>query len=157
MRYARTINYLLLTTAISTHIYLCMPATNQRGYPPLDPFLEFIAPYPSIFLIFFLAPLNRHLPRTDIWTRRIGFALFYSIGLGGALQFQVFGHAIPNHGPYLLDTLTIALIVFLPTIVVMRLVDRLANKLVSRWRSGNSSTPEPTTVSATSNLITPPD
>jgi len=133
MRKASTTNYLILTMAIIIHAWLCYAPSYQRGYPQMNPYMEYLAPFSSILVVFLAAPLNSHLSRAGIRTRRIGFAIVYSIGLGGALQFRIMGHAIPNHGPYLFDTLIIAAIAVIPTVVVLRLVERLVdNHLVHR-------------------------
>lgn len=131
------LNILILITAIVVHAGLCLGPAYQRGYPPMDPYMEYIAPFVSIVIIILAAPLNRTLSSNEIWVRRICFALVYSIGLGGAFQYRVFGHARPNHGPYLSETLIIAAVVLIPTIITIKVVDRIVNRVLTRKRSGN--------------------
>lgn len=125
MRKARTAHYLIIATAVTIHAWLCYAPAVQRGFPPMNPYMEYLAPFASIFVIVLAAPLSRCLSRPEIWSRRIGFAIIFSLGLGLAFQFRVMGHATPNHGPYLLDTLIIAVVAVIPTILTLKVFEGL--------------------------------
>lgn len=48
--------YLLATAAFAAHVLLCYPAAVRRGYPPIHPFWEYVAPYLA-YLAIVLFPL----------------------------------------------------------------------------------------------------
>lgn len=58
-----TAAYLLAAAALPAHVLLCQPAAASRGYPPIHPFWEGIAPY-LVYLAILLFPLFDDRPAT---------------------------------------------------------------------------------------------
>lgn len=55
--------YLLAAAALPAHVLLCQPAAASRGYPPIHPFWECVAPY-LVYLAILLFPLFDDRPAT---------------------------------------------------------------------------------------------
>ncbi|MCC6679758.1 MAG: hypothetical protein IT445_02545 [Phycisphaeraceae bacterium] len=124
---------LVTVIGILIHWLLCVPAAIQRGWPPLNPYLEFVAPYLGIFLPVCFPALDdsRRLRHVQQWL----YAITIPIGIGFAAQYRLMGHARPNHGPYWYETVLIAGLLFPFTWILGGVLDRLGEKVWALLRT----------------------
>jgi len=117
--------YVVVALTIPPHLMICYYVAEQRGYPPIDPYLENVWPYVFVLVPALFSGLeDREKWR---WPLRLFFSLSFTIGVSMIIACE--GQAIPRSGIHWEQVAVWAAIYFIPIFVFSRCLDSVAGSV----------------------------
>ena len=126
------VGYLIATVPLLPFWILCSRISTQRGYPPGDPYIEFIVPYLFLLLpAFFSLFDDRSKPRRN---QQLAFSIGSCFGFAAVMSYSFGGHAVPNHGPYAIEVILGGAFLVPFIFIFSRCLDHLCESIWQRLR-----------------------